>query len=229
MRKALLLFFVANSILLQAQDSTSHKKIEHEIGFNTVLLVKQIISNSPNTTLPQLPYQVVYTLHFNNKYGIRAGIGFNQSSTETTIQGLSAPRTTKTLSAAYRLGVNNNFLNFKRFTCNAFADLTLEQSNLTTETQTSSGSGFVSDDKITNKSLSSGAEIGFGIKYSFNKHISLYTEVPLQCALTKTNETDQQMFMDNGSIVNMQTTVTSSKGLSTKIFLPTTLFLNILF
>lgn len=229
MRKIFSVFLIASSTFSQAQDSISHKKIEHELGFNSVLLIKQVISNNPGSSLPQLPYQVIYTMNFNGKYGIRAGLGFDQSSTETQIQGLSSPRVTKIMSGAYRLGVNNNFLTFKKLTGNAFADLTLEQNSTTTETETGSGSSFSTREKISNHSLSSGLEIGFGVKYSFNKHIALYTEIPLQFAFTKTSETDQQTVTNNGSVIDMHTTVSSSKGTATRIFIPTTLFLNILF
>jgi hypothetical protein len=235
MKKVLLLLLLVNTSfsnaqdsIIQTQDPISQKRITHELGFNSVLLIKQIISNNPATTLPQLPYQVIYTMHFNNKFGIRAGLGINQSRTETTISGLTGPRVTKTISGAYRFGVNRNFLNFKKITCNAFADMTFTHANITTDTESSSGT-FSSKTSISSKSMSVGPEIGFGIKYSFNKHIALYTEIPLQVTYNQSHDSETQSSFSNGTLVNTTSTISDSKGYSTRIFLPTTLFLNILF
>jgi hypothetical protein len=226
--KRILFVFLAITTVSNAQDSIPEKKITHELGFNTILLIKQIASNNPGSALPQLPYQVVYTLNFKDKFGVRAGLGINQSKTETTIFGNPIPRVTTTMASAYRLGVNKNFLNFKHIIANAFVDLTMEQNKISTETETVSGS-FSSREVISADISSFGTEIGFGVKYSFNKHIALYTEVPLQFAFNKSNETDTQTITDSFSGTQTSTTITSSKGYTTKIFLPTTLFLTIIF
>lgn len=231
MKKTVLIFLTLSSFIATAQDSIPKKNpITHELGFNSILLIKQIVSNNPNTTLPQLPYQIIYTLNFRDKFGIRAGLGINQSKTETTILGDPIPRTTTALSSAYRLGISRDFLNFKNLSANVFVDGTIEQTELNTKTQTSSGGGFISNEDITSKTMAYGPEIGFGLKYSFNKHIALYTEVPLQFVLNSSSETDTQSSTDNFS-GNTQTTTTftSSKGHSIKIFLPTTLFLTVIF
>ncbi|MDF2438837.1 MAG: hypothetical protein K0Q95_3213 [Bacteroidota bacterium] len=228
--KKILLILIALSSNVLAQDSIPQKKFSHELGFNSVLLIKQIISNNPASTLPQLPYQIIYTLNFKEKFGIRAGLGFNQSRTETTVLGNPIPRVTQGMSSAYRLGLNMNFVKFKKITANAFVDFTMEQNKIDTETSSNSGS-FSSTQMISAETSSLGPEIGFGIKYSFNKHIAIYTEVPLQFALNKSSETDTQTITDNFNGGNVQTTtsISDTKGSTTKIFLPTTLFLSIIF
>jgi hypothetical protein len=167
-------------------------------------------------------------MHLNNKTGIRAGLGISQTRTETQVAGLSSPRITNTVSGSYRFGINRNFLNFKKITCNAFADMTFNHANFTTETESTSGS-FSSKSKISSKSMALGPEIGFGIKYSFNKHIALYTEIPLLVTYNQSHDSDTQTSFNNGSFISTTSTISDSKGFSTKIFLPTTLFLNILF
>jgi hypothetical protein len=227
MKKAILCLLIFSSSFLKAQDSIPEKRIRHELGFNSVLLIKQIFSNNPNATLPQLPYQVIYTLHFKNKLGVRAGLGITQTRTETAIEGLSSPRITKELISAYRLGINKDFLTYRHITANAFADVVTQQASLSTETETNSGS-FSSRQTIDSKIFSVGPEIGFGIKYTFNKHIALYTEIPLQFLYTTSHETDVTTNDNSGSSFT-ETQISNSKGYATKIFLPTTLFLNILF
>lgn len=231
-RKLSILILIVSSAIVKAQDSIQTKKISHEIGFNSVLLIKQLISNNPSATLEQLPYQVIYSLHINGKYSLRLGLGASQSKIETKIQGLSQPRKTNTMSGAYRLGFGKNFVNYKKFICNAFGDITFDHSNITTNTTTSSGSFPTPTDinqELKNVSQSKGLEIGFGVKYQFNKHIALYTEVPLQSKQTIIEETDHTTSFQNGTIVDSKNTITSSKGSSIKLILPTTLFFMISF
>jgi len=183
MKKRICLFFLLISAHCFSQDSVTTKKISHEIGVNSILLIKQVFSNNPTSnTLAQLPYQVIYTLHFNkSNLGIRLGLGINQSTTETEIQGLNSPRKTTSFTSDVRLGINKNFVTYKKIVCNAFLDITNDQASSETTTETSDQFNVsTSREKIASKSSSTGGEIGFGVKYCFNKHIALYIETPLQ-------------------------------------------------
>ena len=188
MKKRICLFFLLISAHCFAQDSVATKKISNEIGVNSVLLIKQVLSNNPSNTLSQLPYQVIYTLHFNKSgIGVRLGLGINQSSTETEIQGLNSPRKTTSFSSSIRLGINKNFVTYKKIVCNAFLDITNDQANSETTTETTDQFNVSTlREKISSKSSSTGGEIGFGVKYCFNKHIALYIETPLQIKFTAT-------------------------------------------
>lgn len=238
MKKTILLALIGLSSVLKAQDSTAlkikdgpaPKFFSHEIGFNTVLLIKQLFSNNPSAQLSQLPYQVGYTLGFKSKYGMRIGLGFDQSTQNTSIQGQNEPRTTKVVNGSYRLDLCKTLINYKKISCNGFfggiADNTTIQTT-TVDDQTAFGGSLIKTE-LTDKSTSYGAEIGLGLKYSFNKHIAVATEVPLQVKYTISSELDKQTVTNSFSSTFTQT-ITNTNGMSTKIYLPTSLFIIIMF
>lgn len=217
----------------EARDSSSNK-IKHDLGFNTVLLIKQVISNSPTNLNVMQPYQVIYTAHI-SKIGVRAGLGIGQSKTETSITGQTTPRTTNFIDLAGRLGANYNFLTNKRITCNAFVDGVYQNSKLkTVNTNTfTTGGGFggtqVSTQVFTseNKSSAVGGQVGFGIRYSVAKHLALYAEVPLQVTTVSGSESSSTTL--NGVLQGNSIVSSSTKGINTQVFLPTTLYLLITF
>jgi len=221
---------------VKAQDTrdSSSNKIKHDLGFNTVLLIKQVISNSPTNLNVMQPYQVIYTAHI-SKIGVRAGLGIGQSKTETSITGQITPRSTSFIDLAGRVGVNYNFLNNKRIICNAFVDGVYQNSSLkTVNTNTfTSGGGFgggqVSTQVFTSETKSSavGGQVGFGIRYSIAKHLALYAEVPLQFTTISGRESSSTTL--NGVPQNNSISSTSTKGTNTQVFLPTTLYLLITF
>lgn len=231
MTRALLLLILFTPFALKAQDSTSTKKLSHELGFNSVLLVKQLISNNPGSTLDQLPYQLIYTLRFNGtRSGIRAGLGLDQARTETDIQGLVKPRVSKSTELFTRLGYNRDFITHKRIVANWFADAIAETSRTRTETELGGGPfGSTLIDILETEDDGYGLDLGFGVKYKFNEHICIYTEVPLQFKYTTSRETDRQLAVDSGSSTQTDVVITEGSGIFTKIFLPTTVFLNITF
>lgn len=245
MRTIVAAFLTTISLSLNAQDSAlvalperinpdapKEKRFTHDLGFNTILLIKQVFSNNPSAQLTQLPYQVGYTLGFGNDLGLRLGVGFNQSVTETDIQGLTEPRKTSVFSGSYRLGINKNFVDYKKIVCNAFFDFTIEHANTNTETVSDISSppgAFVQSQKFSAKSTSPGAQVGIGVKYCFNKHIALGTEVPVAFKYSMSEETDKTVTTQFGVETNSEEVISSSTTMTTKIILPTTLFLIIMF
>lgn len=221
MKKTLLSICLMMALFFNAQDST--KVFQHELGFNAVGLIKQIISNNPSSTLSQLPYQIIYSLN-KDKMGIRTGVGVFMGSSKTELNGQTEPRTNNNLSLNSRLGFSYNFLNANKFVFNAFADglfnyNTSKTVNSFTTTQFPTSTVTT---KTTSEDLTTGigGEIGFGIKYNFTKHLSLYTETPLQFVSSNTKSTVK---VEKSGTLTQTTDKFYNQGVS--IFLPTTLFL----
>lgn len=211
------------SCLFRAQDST--KLINQEIGFNTVSLVKQMISNDPGNTLDQLPYLVFYNLYFKNMIGLRVGLGMSTLKTETEIEGQSFPRTTNARSFDLRTGVSYNFVRHNRVTLNAFADYLIQ--NASSETvNTFTNQVFPNPVQKTttitsDRSRGLGAQIGVGVKYNLHKHLSIYAEVPL--TFMATTFTSDVEISQTGEPTEKTKNTTKDSG--TRITIPTTIYL----
>jgi hypothetical protein len=232
MMKKMLAVICLFSFSLKAQDSLV-KKFTHEVGFNTILLIKQLISNNANSstsTLPQLPYQLIYTMHYKSLLGVRLGAGFTSTESESIITGQPKPKVTNTSSGAYRLGLNYNFIRYNKFTSNCFVDGIYERNSLKTVTSTTVPAGpfgGTAENIVETQEVTSGGgiSVGLGLKYSFNKHISVYTETPVQIKnlYTSAKESDTTAGVENS------TTSTSANERTVRIILPTTIFLTISF
>jgi hypothetical protein len=214
------LFFLP--VLIKSQDSI--KLVHHEIGFNTVSLVKQVISNNPTSALPQLPYDFFYNAYYKDKFGIRLGAGLSTSYTETEIQNQPYPRITNKFTINTRGGLSYNFIHNKRITLNVFADYvrsdTKDETIATTTVQTFPNPTQRITTETSDKSTAEGAQAGVGIKFNIYKHLSLYTEAPLSYT-TKVSK----------STVNINDTGTNSWSVSTVrtsgllFYIPTTIYL----
>jgi hypothetical protein len=232
MKKVLAIICLLSFGFTRAQDSLV-KKFKHEVGFNTVLLIKQLISNNANSatsTLPQLPYQLIYTMHYKDLYGFRLGVGFTSTESESIITGQPKPKVTTTSSGAYRAGLNYNFVRYGKITSNCFLDGIYERNSLKTITSTTVPAGpfgGTAENVVETQEVTSGSgiSIGLGLKYSFNKHISVYTEIPVQMKnlYTSAKESDTTAGIENF------TTSTSANERTVRIILPTTIFLTISF
>ncbi len=216
------IYFLFVSVLsCVAQDTT--KMIRHEIGFNSVSLIKQLISNNPSNTLNQLPYDVFYNLYFNPKTAMRVGLGLTTSNTKTEIEGQKDPRISKQTGLNLRLGLNSNFFSQNRLTFNVFADILYENLSLKS-INTSTSQSFpnpINTTKVTSSDLTTGygVQAGVGVKYNLYKHLSVYAEVPLSLLLETT--TSKVTIEESGSPTENTTNKTSSNN--TRITLPSTL------
>lgn len=219
----LLLFFTVLSGTLCAQDST--KKFNHEIGINAVLLIKQIISDNPNSTLNQLPYTLFYNLYYKDKGGIRLGFGGSSSKSKTDIDGQNLPRESFQGSFNARVGVSYNFVHYKRLTLNAFVDGIYSSSYVSsTNTQTlTTGTPTVITltSETSDKTIGNGAQAGIGVKFDLYRHISLYTEIPL--GMLSENTTSDVKTSRTG--FPSQSTTSRSKSSSRFIIIPATVYL----
>lgn len=228
MKRILLASILLICFNLYSQDSVKVKLLNHEIGFNTVSLIKQMISNSPSSTLPQLPYAVYYNLYYKNLIGLRLGFGLTANTIETKVDGQSEHRITKNSSQDYRVGLSYNFIKTKRFVGNVFGDYVYSKS-LISSVNTSTMQTFpnpISTLKVesTDKTSGNGGEVGVGLKYNIIKHLSVYIEVPL--VLTSRLTTIETKVNDSGVIDKTSSTVRNNDF---KIILPTTLYLVLTF
>ncbi len=230
MNKRFFILFISALLasgFVRSQDTT--KKITHEIGFNTVSLIKQVISNNPSETLGQLPYDIFYNVYFHNKFGIRFGMGIDNRHSKVEIEGQKEPRTTSGNILHLRGGVSNNFISNRRLTLNVFGDLLYSQDNSTTvNTHTVQNFGDPVEEiqtTTTDDAVGIGAQVGVGVKFSLLKNLALYAEVPLTFMSTKVESSvviRQPFVPENNS-------KSQSTNTATSIFLPTTVYLVLMF
>ena len=179
--------FVLVSTFLKAQDSSKVFFYNNEIGFNTVSLIKQIISNNPTV---QPPYSNFHTIYF-IIYIIKTSFGhagrprrFYQSTTmKLSIEGQYLPRTTDQSALNLRLGLSYNFVRTKKITLNCFADFIIEQFKTQTLNTDTIRPNLSPLQTITTKSndqtIEGGGQIGVGAKVQYCKTPeSIYIEVP---------------------------------------------------
>jgi hypothetical protein len=223
MRNIIFLFLIP--ALLKSQDTTSKKVISHEIGFNTVSLIKQVISNDPGNTLTQSPYDFVYNLMFHEKIGIRVGLGVNNSRVETDIEGQFEPRITNRTGLNGRIGGTYNILKQNRVTLNAFADFLYSNSSVET-VNTTTMSVFpnpvlkittTTEDKVSGM----GGQVGVGVKYSFHKHLALYAEFPF--SVVKENIKSEVIISEQGAPDDKSASTSSVSSM--QFILPATIYL----
>lgn len=223
MKNLLLIFLVFSTIFCKAQDSTTAGP--NEIGFNTVSLVKQLISNNPTSTLATLPYMVFYNYYFTDNMAARLGVGGSISKNEQNIQGQVEPRTTKVNAVNLRLGASVNLAESRRVTVLGFADFIYEKGSTST-INTSTIQTF--PNPIINRRVESstktngfGGQIGAGLKFGLYKHLSLYVEVPMSYIIEKTETSDTVTDVGSPAVNNTATETNTN----IRISLPTTLYL----
>lgn len=228
MKKILLASILLVCFNLYSQDSVKVKLLNHEIGFNTVSLIKQMVSNNPSSTLPQLPYALYYNLYYKDLVGIRLGLGLTANTIETKVDGQSEHKVTKNSSQNYRVGLSYNFIKTKRFAGNVFGDFVYSQT-LISSVNTSTMQSFpnpISTLKVESmdKTVGKGGEVGVGLRYNIFKHLSVYTEVPF--VFTSKLTTINTKVNDSGVI---DKTSSSVRNNDIQIILPTTLYLVLTF
>jgi hypothetical protein len=208
---------------VKAQDSI--KAINHELGFNAVSLVKQLISNSPNNTIAQLPYTFFYNLYFKDMVGIRTGFGISALKNETDIEGQDEPRTSTSSAFNVRVGVSYNFVKQNRITFNAFFDNIIESVNAKTAntftSQTFPNPIEKTTTTSTDKTTGFGGQIGVGVKYNIYKRLSIYTEIPL--SFITRSIASEVLIEETGSPDDKTTTKITDQSL--KVTVPATIYL----
>lgn len=227
MKKLLYISFLILFSYAKGQDSTK-KMLNHELGFNTVGLIRQAINSNPSNTLTQSPYLLIYNLYYKDLIGLRLGLGLSTANFETSIVGQNLPRTTKRSDLNLRTGVTYNFLVKEKFAFNTFADLVISSSkNETTNTATVQAFPNPIENITTltsNETKGIGGGVGFGVKYNFNKHISVYAETGYYFVSSKA--TSLVTITDATSVDRTEET---TESVGSNLILPTTLYLIIRF
>jgi hypothetical protein len=225
MRQLKLLFlFLLVCGSIHSQDSTKTRLFNHEIGFNSVSLLRQLVFFNPGTA-EQLPFDLFYNLYFKDKYGLRFGAGILSNYTETEIEGQNSPRTTISDHKNFRAGFSMNFAKYGRVTLNAFADFVIRNEEVSTAV-TSTMQTFpnpITTQTVKSSLLTSGAggQAGVGVKFNIYRQLSLYAEVPISIMVVTTTQED--LIQETGVPDESSKTISRTSG--TKIALPTTIYL----
>jgi opacity protein-like surface antigen len=232
MKFKIILLSLFATLTANAQDSLVAKKrtpfLNHEIGFNTIYLIKQVISNNPSATLPQLPYSLFYNIYYKNIVGVRLGVGATNTTTKTAISGQVDAKTNTNKSYDLRAGLSYNFIKQNRLTANVFADFIVNQTNVknsnTTTAQVFPNPQTTLTVNSTDVTKGQGAQAGIGVKYKLLKNLSLYAEVPISYITTKTTA---ELSVDESGVTDKTTSTSSGNNL--QITLPTTVYLVLTF
>lgn len=223
----ILLCFALGTI--RAQDSARVEPghlLNHEIGFNTVLLVKQLISNNPTNTLSQSPYVVFYNLYYKDMVGLRIGAGISNSTNKTKIDDQPFPRKTTVNSTDLRVGFSYNFLQKGPLTFNCFADYIIESHKVSTinTTTVQVSPNPVEEQTITteDKTTGAGGQIGVGLKYNLLKNLSIYAELPF---LFVNEKVSSRVNIHSDSGIPDDETISTSTTTGSRFIIPTTIYL----
>ena len=223
MRKLVLICLLFLSFVnTKAQDST--KALTHELGFNTMTLLRQVtVFDLTNTN--QLPWDVMYNGWYKNKYGVRAGLGLTNSYNESSTSTQTVPATTTQRQINFRLGFNYNYYTAGRVTLNGYVDYVF--SNFYYQTVSSVTVQSFPNPIVTrymlneNKNLTNGFAIGMGVKVKLYKQLSLYAEVPFIMSFSKAHS--ESLISETGSSDIKSSSDT--KGWNSNIILPATVYL----
>ncbi len=184
-----LIIFLASPLFAQevpdVEEARPSVDISHEIGLNATSLLKQII-NLSDTTIATSPYLVTYKLMFNNKIGLRCGLGAKYKRSEDTVDGFDDSTVNTERAFDVRLGVEwQKQLAGKwrlAFGGDVIAGSSLDKIVVDT--------GF---DVVTFKDETSsyGAGPVLGLYFDINKSISLYTEAAAYFTTTESSSSQQ--------------------------------------
>ncbi len=221
MRLKGIVFFIFTSALAVAQDSS--KVISQEFGINAVSFFKQFINNSAAATVPQLPYDFFYNIHYKKEIGLRLGGGIKVTNTETEISAQAAPRTTTRFQLNLRVGLSHDIAQYKRLTVNIFGDYIYAKNKNETSTtvtvQTFPDPIETINTKTSDVVRGEGAQAGLGIKLMLYKHLYLYAESPL--TFLRERSTSEAVIKDTGTTSESKTYI---KTTTLQFYVPTTIY-----
>jgi hypothetical protein len=216
MKNKITIVFLFLGIHLFAQnentDETPKIRFQHEVGVNTTLLLKQVLSFSDNT-IPLSPYTFTYKMIRKNK-GIRFGIGGSFTSNVEKQTSFADNKTVNNQKGSARLGFEwqkNVGKKWKSwFGVDALGGISV------VENVSDSGFDQVS---IGTSNNSYGLGVVFGAEWRFNEHFSLATESSFNGVFTEKSDYTTFAARTQDDISKS----TSGKDFST--VLPTSIFL----
>lgn len=217
--------FLGCTVLLQqslhAQDAPLEGRPKHIVGLNSTGLLRQFF-NLSNTVIPVLPYQLTYDIIGVKGNGVRMGFGLESTSLKQTNSGSTSSLESSSTSFDIRVGyVKQLFIGDTDSKWKFYAGVDGITSILGSQSQSFSNGGN-NGAIITSKT--NATTIGFGpfmgIRFAFNKRISLGTESSIYMRyFSSKTESDAQFGSGD----------TGRSGVSISGLYPSTLLLNIHF
>lgn len=194
-----------------AQENIEKPKIKYEIGVNTTLLIKQVLSFSDNK-IANSPYAIVMKLTRKTQ-GIRLAFGGNLSSVNERQANFADNKTIQNESANFRIGYEFQ----KNIGTHWKAWLGIDFLGAYTNSFSNSDSGF---DRVAigSKNKAFGTGVALGTEWLINEHFSLGSEANISALWG--NKNDYTTFF-------LGTQNDLSKGGKTKdlnVLLPTSIF-----
>jgi hypothetical protein len=212
----LVIVLVSTSVFAQTENVEEVKKTKfsHEIGFNSMALVKQIFNFSNTTTNAESPYLAMYKLGFGKNF-IRTSVGGNYNSKKDQVEGFLDSKTTTKSDVFARFGFERQTQLKSKIRMSFGIDAVYEYH----DNAVIIDSGL--DQAITiDKENIMGVGPVMGIHFQLNKHLSLYTETAFYYSYSTTLK--QKDFVKNPEFKD---TENESKGKKASFLPPTGLFL----
>lgn len=243
------LSLIASVVALRAQQADSAKAVNpvnHEVGFNATMLLKQVF-NISNNTLPMLPYDITYK-RIRGTHALRIGGGLEfttQSVAQTgTLLGSSTPRPednvktyNNTFGTDLRGGFEWRFAAERRVLMYVGVDLVGGYSLISSQSQTANQNTFNGDyfyNRVTSavNLINAGAGPVVGLQVGLSKRLGLFTEIPVYFVYyQETDRTDTYARSIVNGVSNYTITITeefessTTRGFKTNVSLPVTFYL----
>lgn len=210
-----LIAFLTKNFAQTADIPEAPKKISvsHELGFNSLILLKQVFNFSGTTNVAESPYFIMYKLGLGRNF-IRASIGANYTNKKEQVDGFLDSKTIKNTAISSRLGFERqHYSNHFRFSYGVDGIWDIKNNANITD------SGFDKVFIIENEN-SFGAGPFMGLSWNLTKNLSLYTEVAMYFShSTSSKQTD---FVKNPDFNDIENKANLQK---VNYLAPTSLFL----
>jgi hypothetical protein len=188
-------------------------KLQHEVGINATLLVKQFLSFGANSNIPISPYIFAYKLT-RKGHGIRLGAGVTSVSLTETQETFADTKTITNESINARFGYEYQHLLGEKWT--SWVGLDAVYGNMINKNISDSGFDRVT---LSNGISNKGGALALGLQYNINKHLSIATEANVQA--TYQINAERKAFSSSGQPTSDKT----SKGWNISTLAPTSIFI----
>lgn len=224
--------FSVKTMAQQQERGFFRKHMQFQVGLNATDFAKQfIVLNSTNST-SNTPYLLNTKIFYGRDvgssflYGIRAGIGYNDSRTSSKSTSSSVERVTENTSINTRYGIEIQQILTKRIILYYGVDYIWGKAN--SETITNSGGIFGSYSKTTSGTKTTGAGPVLGVQFNLNQHVTIGTEMSWYYQITQGGDKSENNFSGSGSS-GLTITENSVLNRSASINPPTFINVNFIF
>ncbi|MBX7181849.1 MAG: porin family protein [Bacteroidia bacterium] len=206
-----------NFSTLFAQENSTEKRNQHQIGVNASYFFKQFLNLGSSNSLSISPYILSYKIVDRKHHGFRMGAGLSMQSSN---QNPDSTNSVKNSTSAYNLRFGYEYQKElgPKWLCFFGADGLFNYAL----DKTTTNNGF---DKVSNTDvlLTYGGGPVLGFQYNISKHISLFTETGIYAlvgqSVSKSSFTNNPQFNEE----------TKTNVSSVSFLLPTSLFLVVRF